>query len=270
MFNSPPIMDIRKDFESVATYMHRLEGIGLQFERYNNKDWPHLKNQEDFEKIYLLAQPIRRQLEDLYAKGRDCAIFMSSRLREFNDFGQFPTLAQYVDSFKTTWAYQHVELQKFIDDVRTLSTAQQQTPWAIQQMIVVFDDQLRLLTAVRTTLEILQQTILYKIEKGESPVEKQSGIHIGQITGKVNINSTDNSTNIRADSLSIFGDLRKTIKNSAIDGPTQDRLLKDIDAMESGADGPGFLQHYKDFIQNASNHVTVFTSLLPALTSLLK
>jgi hypothetical protein len=265
-------MDIRKDFESVATYMHRLEGIGLQFERYDNKNWPHLKNQEDFEKIYLIAQPMRHQFEDLYAKGRDCAIFMSSRLREFNDFGQFPTLAQYVDSFKTTWAYQHVELQKFIDDVRALSTAtaQQQIPWAIRQMIEVFDDQLRLLTAVRATMEILQQTNLYKIEKGESPVEKQSGIHIGQITGKVNINSTDNSTNIRADSLSIFGDLRKAIENSAIDVQTQGKLLKDIDAMESDADGPGFLQHYKDFIQNASNHVTVFTSLLPALTNLLK
>ena len=263
-------MDIRKDFESVATYMHRLEGIGLQFERYNDKNWPHLKNREDFQKIYLMAQPICHQFEELYAKGRDCAIFMSSRLREFNDFSQFPTLAQYVDSFNTTWAYQHVELQKFIDDVRALSAAQQQSPWAIRQMIEVFDDQLRLLTAVRATVEILQQTNLYKIEKGESPVEKQSGIHIGQITGKVNINSTDNSTNIRADSLSVFGDLRKAIASSAIDVQTQGRLLKDISAMESDAGGPGFSQHYKDFIQNASNHVTVFASLLPALTSLLK
>lgn len=263
-------MDIRKDFESVATYMHRLDGIGLQFERYNNKDWPHLKNREDFQKIYLMAQPLCRQFEDLYAKGRDCAIFMNSRLRGFNDFGQFPTLAQYVDSFKTTWAYQHVELQSFIDNMRALSAAQQQSPWAIRQMIEVFDNQLRLLAAVRETMEILQQTNLYKIEKGESPVEKQSGIHIGQITGKVNINSTDNSTNIRADSLSVFGDLRKAIASSAIDSQTKDKLLEGINAMESDPGGPGFLQCYKDFIQNASHHVTVFASLLPALTNLLK
>ena len=111
-------MDIRKDFESVATFMHRLAGLGEEFSRLNNKDWPHLKNREDFQKIYSLPDAQRIQLEELYANGRDCATFMEFRLRGFNDVGEFPSLTEYIDSFNGTWVNKRDDHQAFLEKIK--------------------------------------------------------------------------------------------------------------------------------------------------------
>jgi hypothetical protein len=147
-------MDIRKDFQSVEPLLHRLAGIGVEFAKLNRDDWPHLKNQEDFGQIYRLPTDQRTDLEELYAKGRDCAYFMSGRLREFNDVGQFPTFAAYVDSFATTWAYEEESLEDFLAGIKQLVKSLEHPPWAIGRMISVFEDQLRLLAAVRHTVSL--------------------------------------------------------------------------------------------------------------------
>jgi hypothetical protein len=104
-------MEIRKDFEFSATFLHRLAGIGQQFSIFNHDDWPHFKNEEDFERIYRLPENQSFQFERLYGDGRDCAIFMSSRLCNFNDVGQFPSLSEYVDSLENTY----MDLVKKVD-----------------------------------------------------------------------------------------------------------------------------------------------------------
>ncbi len=136
-------------------------------------------------------------------------------------------------------------------------------------MIEVFDDQLRLLASVRKTLDLLKQTNLYKIEKGEVPVEKESNITIGHINGKVNINSTDNSTNINIDSSSIFDGLTNAISNAPIEEKQKAQLLAKVEELRQAEGTGGFVQKYKDFMQNAANHMTVISPFIPALTSLI-
>lgn len=167
----------------------------------------------------------------MYVKGRDYALFMGIRLKEFNDIGQFPTFTLYVDSFKETWAYGHKNLQDFIDEIKALASSQERKLWSVERMIEIFEDQLMLLKVVRQTVELLKTTNLYKVEKGTAPVEKEHGIHIGQITGKVNIHSVDNSTNITNDP-SVFLYLRDAIINSDIEKTAKNRLLQDIESMK--------------------------------------
>ena len=262
-------MEIRKDFESVATYLHRLAGIGSEFSRLSNDAWAHLKNREDFDKIYSLPESKILPLDNLYAKGRDCAIFMSSRLRAFNDVGQFPSLTSYLDSFDNTWAYEHEFLQDFIKNIKIIVESLDRAPWAVREMIAVFDDQLRLLAAVRETIFLLKQTHLYKIEKGEIPVEKESSINIHQGSGKININSTDNSTNITIESSPIFAMITEAVTNSSIGTNEKEKLLNCIEAMKKTKGKPTFVDSYKDFIQNAANHMSVVSPFIPALTSLI-
>lgn len=262
-------MDIRKDFESASTFLFRLAGLGNQFRRFNADEWPHLKNREDFNRIYRLPDEQRYQLEELYAKGRDCAIFMGFRLNEFNDVGQFPSLVEYIDSFVTTWAYEHEELQEFIKGIKSLADSLENPPWAVLRMIHVFEEQLRLLASVRQTIEFLKQTNLYKMEKGEVPVERESAINIGQITGKVNINSTDNSINIAITSSPIFSGLVEAISKSAIEEQHKAQLLAHVEAMKQAEGTPGFVQKYKDFMQNSANHMTVIAPFVPGLVTLL-
>jgi hypothetical protein len=262
-------MDIRPDFRAAEPLLQRLAGIGTQFARYNNEDWSHLKNREDFQRVYLLPQAQRSQLEELYAKGRDCAIFMSSRLREFNDVGEFPTFADYVDSFSRTWTYEHEELQGFIDGIKELTGKLEQTPWAVGRMVVLFEDQLRLLAGVRHTIALLKQSHTYLVDKGEAPMEKPRSISIGTVTGKVNINSTDNSTNYTFNSSPVFAELAAAVFGSAIEQREKAQLLDRIDAMKQAEGSSGYIQKYKDFIQNAANHMSVVSPFLPALAGLL-
>lgn len=262
-------MDIRKDFESVATFMHRLAGLGEEFSRLNNKDWPHLKNREDFQKIYSLPDAQRIQLEELYANGRDCATFMEFRLRGFNDVGEFPSLTEYIDSFNGTWVNKRDDHQAFLEKIKVITDSLERPPWAVRRMIEVFDDQLRLLASVRRTLDLLKQTNLYKIEKGDAPVEKESYLTIGQINGKVNINSTDNSISIEIDSSSIFRGLSNAISGSSIEDKQKAQLLAKVEELRKAEGTGGFLQKYKDFMQNAANHMSVISPFIPPLTALI-
>ena len=262
-------MDIRKDFESAATFIHRLSSLGEKFSQYNREEWPHLKNREDFDKVYRLPDKERIQFEELYAKGRDCAIFMGSRLREFNDVGQFPSLVDYVDSFDQTWVNERDDLQEFLGKIKNLTESLENSAWAVRKMIDVFDDQLRLLAAVRKTLDLLKQTNLYKIEKGEAPVEKESSINIGYINGKVNIKSTDNSINITIDSSPIFNGLSSAISNAPIEEEQKAQLLAKVEELKRAEGTDSFSQKYKEFIQNAANHMTVVAPFIPTLTALL-
>lgn len=262
-------MDIRKDFESVAPFIHRLAGIGDQFAHNNMETWSHLKNREDFSKIYLLPFKDRFQLEELYAKGRESASFMASRLHGFNDVGQFPSLTDYVDSFDGTWVHDHENLLAFLIEIQGITDVLEHPPWAVRRMIVVFEDQLRLLASVRKTLDLLKKSNLYKIENGEAPVEKESGITIGSINGKVNIHSTDNSTNITIDSSPVFSGLREAISQASIEASQKSALLESAERLQQSVGTGGFVQTYKSFMQAAANHMTVIAPFVPALTALI-
>jgi hypothetical protein len=96
-------MQIRPDLQTAAHLLSRLVEYSKVFHNYNFDRWPHLKNNEDFKKVYELPWQQRSPLEDIYADGRNLAGFMATRLIEFNHAGIFPTLKSYVDSFNGGW-----------------------------------------------------------------------------------------------------------------------------------------------------------------------
>lgn len=95
----------------------------------------------------------------------------------------------------------------------------------------------------------------------------QGYIQVTNENGNVNINSTDNSINIRIsnDTTKIFNELRSAINE--IDDSAE--LLKATDNLEDSIGKPDFLEHYNKFIQAAANHMTIIAPFLPAITSLI-
>ena len=160
-------MEIRSDFESVSMFLSRLLQYASAFERNNFHDWPHLKNNEDFKEVYSLDWDKEEPLVDIYATGRSLAVFMSSKLREFNYPDLNPTLAGYVDSFSGRWIDEIGILKSISQSAKDICQSLSHVPWAIPQMIKLFDDQVELLIAVKHTIESLKQTDLYKWEKGQ-------------------------------------------------------------------------------------------------------
>lgn len=262
-------MEIRKDFEPVEMFLHRLLKIAEAFAANNLKNWPHLKNGEDFKYVYALPFATKNPIEEIYATGRDCAVSMASKLRDFNYADEYPTLSSYIDSFDKGWVYQESELFEVYTKGKAAADTLDHCPWAVGQMLELYQDQAKLLAAVKATLKIIQQSHLYKLEKGEVPMEKNSGITIGIIHGKVNIHSTDNSTNTYSQSNPIFIQLQDAISKSTIPQIEREQLIRNIGEMSETHGKPSFMEKYKDFIQNAANHMSVVSPFIPALSGLL-
>ena len=97
----------------------------------------------------------------------------------------------------------------------------------------------------------------------------QGYIHVTNEGGNVNINSTDNSINIRVndDYSKLFGELRDALEQA---GGVDDSLFELVDEMESNtADKAVFAKKYSQFIASAADHMTIITPFLPVLATIL-
>ena len=94
-------------------------------------------------------------------------------------------------------------------------------------------------------------------------------IHFHGPNARLNVDSIDSSTNsVSMSKDRVFVDLREQAKTIA-DEATQANILARIDALESNYGTDGFLSAYQSFMAIASDHITVFGFLLPALSQML-
>lgn len=168
-------MEIRKDFKSVSEYLDRLIQYAAAFRKNNVEAWPSLKNREDFDRVYKMDWKERRAFERVYSQGRDCAVALSDRLIRFNYPEENPTLTDFVDSLQKGWLYQLDDLKTITEEARQVVASTENTPWAVEQMIVLYEDQLKLVEAARKTVDMLKETRLYKLENGIGSVDPEQG-----------------------------------------------------------------------------------------------
>ncbi|MBN3737575.1 hypothetical protein BGV68_32240 [Burkholderia ubonensis] len=166
-------MEIRPDLKQESQLLSRLAQYATVFRGYNFEDWPHLKNKEDFRRVYDLPWEQRGPLEEIYGTGRDLAVFMSGRLVAFNDPGFFPTLKSFVDSFAGGWIDQIEILNRMSREAKEIAHKLDSPPWAVGRMIRLFDEQIELVKATRQAIEGLKQSTTYQWESDRT----QSVIH---------------------------------------------------------------------------------------------
>lgn len=158
-------MEIRSDFASAKVYLERLILFGNVFHENNIKNWPHLKNREDFKSVYVMDEKDKWILERIYGVGRDLAVYMSLHLDTFNDPAEHPTLTSYVKSLEDGWLGDIEPLKELSQQAKEKRNAlEANCPWAVGQMIILFDKQIELLQHIADTLNILKTTDMYKIE----------------------------------------------------------------------------------------------------------
>jgi hypothetical protein len=86
---------------------------------------------------------------------------------------------------------------------------------------------------------------------------------------RVNINSNDSSVNIvNSETTQIFTQLRDLVEQIE-DVKDKEQIMQSIDSMESSVGTADFINYYQQFMSFISNHITVFSPLLPVLASLL-
>ncbi|XEG75292.1 hypothetical protein QA447_14005 [Pseudomonas sp. abacavir_1] len=161
-------MEIREDFRSVETWLQKLASYARAFDDNNRGDWSRLKNQEDFSRIYSLPYSQRRPLEVIYESGRNLAVFMSNKLRDFNWVQQYPTLKSFVDSFDGGWVNQLDLLEAEVSTAESLAGSLPNCPWAVTEMITLYRAQMVLLLSVSQCLNTLRKSDLYAAESGHT------------------------------------------------------------------------------------------------------
>jgi hypothetical protein len=162
-------MEIRPDLTQESQLLNRLVQFAAAFDHNNIEHWPHLKNREDFTTVYSLPREQRAPLEEIYGTGRDLAVFMSGRLIAFNDSRSFPTLRSFVASFAGGWI-DEIDILKEVSRVAKEAAGKLDSPpWAAQEMIRLFDQQIELLEATRQTIRGLKQSTTYQWESGTTP-----------------------------------------------------------------------------------------------------
>ena len=87
---------------------------------------------------------------------------------------------------------------------------------------------------------------------------------------RVNIHSTDSSTNVvNTNSAELFSGLLKLIDEQIEDAKDRESLIATVEAMRQNQGTSGFMACYQEFMAVASDHITVFSPFIPALTKLL-
>lgn len=264
-------MDIRKDLKSVESEIFRLLAIGDQFRSFD-QDWSHLKNKEDFKLVSRIPYDEQNKVENLYAVGRDMAIYMYSSLLEINyDFCKYPTLTAIIESFQESWVYGHYDT-KTPDIAKDTCTKHSVSLWSVDKMANLFRNQEKLLNAVRITLKTLENSNLYKTENSMPVMNQEANISVSGVSGSsINIHSSGATASVvnNADGHKIFADMISQVQSSELDHKTQSNLIDNVKELEAGHKRGEFKDAYKDFMQNISAHITVFTPFIPILTSLL-
>lgn len=93
-------------------------------------------------------------------------------------------------------------------------------------------------------------------------------ITISGPNARLNLGSTDNSTNIVGDS-TVLGDIRTAVNAAVSDPVEQGKLLSAIDQLDQAHGTNGFVAAYKRFMEVAADHMGVIGPFLPALAGLL-
>lgn len=264
-------MDIRRDLESVAPYISRLLSVGEEFRAFD-KDWSHLKNQEDFRFVSRVPYEERHKVEAVYADGRDMAIYMKDALLAINsDFSRYPTLTAIVEAFKSSWVYGNYDPE--VPDVAKAVCAEHDVDlWSVNQMVALFKKQEQLLAAVRVTLQMLQNSDLYNMENGKPIMKQEANIHVNGVLGSsININSPGATASVMCNynEPTIFADMISAVKSHGFDSETESVLVDNVQALAASHQSGGFKEAYKDFMQNVSAHITVFSPFISGLSGLL-
>lgn len=262
-------MEIRHDLGSVSGEISRLIKIGNEY-KLKDQYWSHLKNNEDWARcIYPITNhEDKRKLETIYSTGRDMALFLSETLNNINyDFTEFPNLTSIVRRFDKTSIFASQELTEKINEAQETSEKLSLGCWALDEMLRLLQEQINLSEAVINTLNLLEESDLFKRENGIPIPNGTAQVIIGDVKGS---NVSINSQNIKQEiqnKKEVFESLIEEIKKSQIDN--KQVMITLIETMQNSPDKESLQNAYQQLISNAANHMAIIAPFLPAISGLL-
>lgn len=154
---------VRLNFESVRDEIYSLFELGKVFRGYD-RNWIHLKTQEDFSKIYDFEFNIRDIFEKNYIYGKSCAYEVSMTLLSINS--DYPSLTSIINELKKDLINVEKinELQNTLNKSKNMIESQNVNLYSINAMNILLEKQIQSLNEVLRVVRMLEFSDLYKKE----------------------------------------------------------------------------------------------------------
>jgi hypothetical protein len=165
-------LEIRDDFKPVEQLLRRGLVYAQQLEEFNRNDWVHLRNREDFNRVYSLPQAQCHALERVYQQGRDMAGQLSYLLAEFNYAAEYPTFKSFVEAVEKYVSQQGPRLEETLGAAGAVLAQLERPPWAVEQMISLCRQQLQMVAALAEWVRQARATPLLLQESGAPPTRE--------------------------------------------------------------------------------------------------
>ena len=114
---------------------------------------------------------------------------------------------------------------------------------------------------VRPTAKLIEEIESpegFKTTHSRGEAKLTQNIHMHGPNARINVNSTDNSTNIASVS-----------SNTIPDESQRAQIIAQLDDLERAKESGGFLLAYQSFIASVADYMTIFGPFIPALTLML-
>jgi hypothetical protein len=178
---------MRSDFQSATEELSRLDVLCGVFDRNNREDWPHLKNQEDFSRVYGLDWEFQKPFKRLYERGRDFAVYMTGLLSSYGFADDYPTFSDFVRSLEEWLTANMPEFEAVLDNAAAARMKLSRTPWAVDEMIELHGKQLKMAKSLADWIRMAKATSLYRKENqlmsDENPSINSGRINIQNFQG---------------------------------------------------------------------------------------
>jgi hypothetical protein len=135
--------------------------------------------------------------------------------------------------------------------------------------VISFPVSLKVRPTAKLIEEIESPEIIPKAATAIGGTNLTHNIHMHGPNARINVNSTDNSTNIASVSNEqLFVRLRETA-NTIVDESHRAQILARLDDLEYAKEPNGFVSAYQGFIASVADYMTIFSPFIPALTLML-
>lgn len=256
--------DLKQIEDKVARIREYAKALG-EFDR----DWSHLKNQEDYSSVWHLPEPHKQPLDALYAEGRQDAVNLKNWFLELDNPALRPTLTSFVDD---TLPALEETLEKSKARLEAAKSAHEELDrrfWSISQMLQLTEKQSKIVAAAIQVLQSMKNSNIYREERGESIALANPSIMINSYNTQSIIQSSGSSLVVSSNTVTLFAEIRAKIQGLAASDEQKKHLVESVELMEKNHGSSEFLSSYQRFMSIAADHIGAFAPFLPALAQLL-
>lgn len=259
---------MRSDLKQVEDKAARLREYAKTLDQLD-RDWSHLRYQEDYRSIWQLPDEFRQPFDKLYAQGRQDAVNLKNWFWELDDPARRPTLSSFVDGILPTLEQSLEESKARVITAKAAHDSLDHKFWSVSQMLQLTEKQSNIIDASIKVLLSMKKSNLYREERGETIVPDKPSIMINSYNQQSIIQSPGSSLTVSANTTTLFAEIRTKIQDLTVSEDKKRELTDSVDLMENAQGTGGFISAYQRFMSIAADHIGALGPFLPALAQLL-